>query len=40
MILKSTFQPSNRRRFIRVSTSLGLLAGLQRSKNFPYYPPK
>jgi CopA family copper-resistance protein len=28
--MKSTFQPLNRRRFIRVSAALGLLAGLQR----------
>jgi len=30
MIMKSTCQPLNRRCFIRVSTALGLLAGLQR----------
>ncbi len=29
-MMKSTFQPLNRRRFIHVSTALGLLAGLQR----------
>jgi len=40
MIVESTFQPLNRRRFIRVSAALGLLAGLQRSRNCPYGPPK
>ena len=38
LIVKSTFQPLNQRRFIRVSAALSLLAGLQRSRPAYAFP--